>query len=95
MKIGKFSMSHCLLNRKDDINVDLYAVFGKVIVTRAESNYMNQTINYEAISELFRDIKEGELIPWYNFYMDSDKNITAKEITDTDGLISSYRWSSF
>ena len=77
-RVGKFSLSKAFIKDSPDVCMQ---IMGKVIVLRAE--YMwNDTVEYVAISNEFRELKEGETPPYYKacvYYRDSKLTIKFEE----------------
>ncbi len=64
--LGRFRISNDLLS---DAHKDLYGVFSKVIVLRAEYLWDVGCTEYLAISEEFRKVPEGMTAPLYDVIM--------------------------
>ena len=87
-RAGKFKI-HIGLIRGEN-NHKLLRLFANTIIIRAEHKYFDGFIEYEALSPLFRQIEEGEVIPEYEITfttINADENvidyvIDAKEIDD-------------
>ena len=62
-QIGTFSINSQLLRYVD--HRTLTAVFGHFIIARAEFMFLEQKIWYEALSELFEPVEEGNRMPHY------------------------------
>ena len=62
-RIGKFSM--CYIDIGCGNTRDLQRIMSKMIILRAEMLAYNNTIEYYANSDMFEEVKEGEMIPEY------------------------------
>jgi hypothetical protein len=62
-RIGTFSINSQLLRWVD--HRTLTAAFGHFIIARAEFMFLEQKIWYEALSELFEPVEEGQRLPHY------------------------------
>ncbi len=62
-RIGTFSINSQLLRWVD--HRTLTAAFGHFIIARAEFMFLEQKIWYEALSELFEPVEEGNRMPHY------------------------------
>lgn len=62
LRVGKFSIPYKTFNA---IFVEKYSpealkeLMGKVLIVRAEANFIKSTIDYEGYSELFEEVPEG------------------------------------
>lgn len=67
-RIGKFSIQKWLID--ECVNGlptnELYEIFSKVIVIDAKYDYMSDSIEYTAYSELFDPIPMGQVAPVYS-----------------------------
>ena len=87
-RVGKFKI-HIGLIRGEN-NHKLLRLFANTVIIRAEHNYLAGCIEYEALSPLFRQIEEGEVVPEYEIKLTTinadgnviDYAIDAKEIDD-------------
>jgi hypothetical protein len=55
-------------------------IFSKMAVIRAENDFISNKITYWAISEEFREVEEGEIIPFYEVEINLEKNGEGKLI---------------
>ena len=78
---GRFSIPIDLMN--DTTSIPL-AILGKCLVTRAETMAHNDFIEYVAVSTEFDALKEGDVIPWYNWVVDMDRQVVAERLTGDD-----------
>jgi len=60
---GKFSINRDLL--RDSNNENLLKLFAHMIIVRAEYMFVKDTVEYEAMSPLFREIEIHESAPQY------------------------------
>ncbi len=61
-RIGRFAMSRQLVERDEEI---ARAVMGRCVVVRCEMMYMDNTLEYVAISPDFDVVPEGTVVPEY------------------------------
>lgn len=61
-------------------HTSLKRVMGQCIVFRAELQFHNDQIEYLAVSEHFRPIKLGEIIPCYHWILTDDGALWAEEV---------------
>ena len=74
---GKFEIHRDLIRKGD--SGKLLKVFASMVIVRAEYNFIRDSVQYEALSPLFRETEDNEVLPEYTI------NIT--EIKDDDGGI--------
>lgn len=74
---GKFKVPATLVTKFD---TSLKRIMGQCIIVRAEHMFINNIIEYSAISEHFRDLPEGEITPEYKWVFDIDGFLTAEEV---------------
>lgn len=61
-RTGSFQISHELLLKHPDIAMKIFA---KCIIVRAESLFINNSIEYNAYSPLFDEVDDGVISPEY------------------------------
>lgn len=71
---GRFS-----IKRKHVINHEWFVtrIMGLCSIVRAECLIMHDVVEYEAISNLFDEVKEGEIIPTYQINVHQNGKISA------------------
>lgn len=74
---GRFKITSDLINDSPETAM---RVFGKMIIVRAEHSFVNDIIEYDAYSPLFRALSEGEKAPFYDFEVDDEGPVKAIEI---------------
>lgn len=86
-RVGKFILSERLLISIDK-NTLLSALFGSVVIYRAEFMGYNRAIEYIGYSEHFDSVEEGNIPPTYDVFVKKDpetgefKSLTWKRIKD-------------
>ena len=68
-RAGRFSLPQSVIVENPKMVLEIMA---KCIVYRAESRYFDMRIEYEALSQEFEPIREGEVAPEYEWYVDSE-----------------------
>ena len=63
-----------------EFRTDLKRVMGLCIVFRAEHLFYNDTIEYWAACEHFRDVPLGEVTPEYRWYFSSEGDVWCEEV---------------
>ena len=63
--LGRFSIHIAIINTGEPSQ--LKNLFGKMIITRAELMLHSGVIEYVAVCDDFKPIKEGQLIPYYRW----------------------------
>lgn len=76
-RIGRFRVS---ADRVRTMNSGLLNVMQQCIVIRAEHMLIDDQIEYTAVSETFRSLVPGELIPEYRWIVADDEEATAAEV---------------
>ena len=71
---GKFSISQEALTDAPEV---VQAVMGECIITRCEHRFQNGTFEYEAYSNHFDVVAEGEVAPTYDIQASTDGSDTA------------------
>lgn len=68
-RIGKFEINLAML---EDIEkrADLFRIFSRMIVLRAEAMVYKNAIEYVAISPLFEPHRQGEILPEYDIVLE-------------------------
>ena len=70
-RYGKFSIcTDFIVNDPEMVK----KIFSNIIIVRAECNYINKTIDYEGISDLFDEIDQGEMIPEYRIIFNKEND---------------------
>lgn len=54
------------------------AIMGQMIILRAEFIFHKDCIEYVALSDLFKEIKEGDELPIYDIILNDENKIEAK-----------------
>lgn len=72
-KRGKFSVSMEIIRENPDFVMKL---MGMCVIVRAERMFVNDSIEYIALSELFDEVEEGHQIPEYNMIHIEDDDFT-------------------
>ena len=49
-------------------------IFSRIIPIRAENDFISNKVTYWAISEEFREVEEGETIPFYEVEITEEEN---------------------
>ena len=75
-RVGSFSIP---FQKVETFDTTAKRIMGLCIVVRAESNYIRGEIDYIAISEHFRSLKEGEVTPAYIWHASGSGEIWAIE----------------
>lgn len=68
---GRFTISNDVIHAADTYGSPLYRLFAKMIIVRAECDFMSDSIEYYAYSPMFRPVEDGETVPRYNIIFDS------------------------
>ncbi len=69
-RYGRFQIKFDLINRLPD---KVQEVLGHMIVVNAEPNYVEKSIIYVAIGNLFEELVDGSKIPDYNLSFENGK----------------------
>lgn len=78
LRRGRFKLAKQIINANPDA---ARLIMGNLIVIRAECLAMEDVIEYWGISPLFRELREGELIPKYEITFNAAKQLVwASEI---------------
>ena len=72
---GKFLISE---ERLMQASKTLYEIFGNTIIWKADYEPFKKGFTYYATSPLFKEVKEGEETPLYEFFVDKEGNLKAK-----------------
>lgn len=59
---------------------DLKRVMGLCIVVRAEHLFVSDSIEYYAISDRFRNVPHGEIVPEYQWFFSADGDVWCEEL---------------
>ena len=81
---GKFSISNGAIHAAGEDRRPLLRLFSKMIIVRAESDFMSDSIVYHAYSPLFRPVDEAGIVPEYKITLDAvytDDQITRYDIS--------------
>lgn len=82
-KVGRFRV-HSQLAR--DFDTTLKRIMSRCIVVRAEQHFASDEIEYVAVSDLFREVKNGEIVPEYVWTCNTDGYFWCTELAHTGGL---------
>lgn len=69
-RYGRFQITFDIINSRPD---KVQEVMGNMIVVNAEPNYVEKSIVYVALSNIFEEVNEGQAIPDYNLSFDGGK----------------------
>ena len=69
-RVGKFNIDRYLI---DNDPSSVRKIMGQCIVIRAEHMFMNDAVEYIAISDHFDNRERGALIPEYNVIINKEK----------------------
>lgn len=79
MKLGRFSIPVDLVRQQ---NIAVKRIMSQCIIVRAEMMFINNVIEYEAISWRFREVPEGQIMPNYVWsYDDKTGELNVEEQT--------------
>lgn len=68
---GKFTISGDVIRGAKEYGSPLFRLFAKMIVVRAECDFMTDSVEYYAYSPMFRPIEAGEATPRYIIQIDT------------------------
>lgn len=84
-RIGDFEITYISIDKFSEIVCWIFSIF-PIIPVRAEYLIASNVIRYTAYCYLFDPISDGELIPYYNIFVNCDENgdmdVTAKREED-------------
>lgn len=83
-QLGKFTIGIDWIKNKPEI---VKMIMGKMIILRAKFESSDGLMHYKAISDLFRELKWGDMIPHYQINIKQDNReviISAQEIKKCD-----------
>lgn len=78
-RIGRFHLDCSLARENSTVSK---RVMGKCIILRAEAMLPADVIEYVAVSDHFRELEEGSMIPLYMWTIDGDEHITCHEVKE-------------
>lgn len=76
-RVGRFTMT---TDWARQFSTDAKRVMGLCVVVRAEQLFHSAIIEYIAISEHFREVATGEVVPEYVWNFTSEGEISTKEV---------------
>ncbi len=74
-RIGKFILSTEIIDNRPDLVLN---IMGRCIVVKVEFSFMDDHLEYTAISEHFKEIPVGGCIPVYVWTVDDNGKATAR-----------------
>jgi hypothetical protein len=77
--VGKFSVSCTMIENDPDV---VKQILSKMIIVRAESMYVTNTIEYTAIWDKFSYVELGQEVPTYEIEIDSNMNPIVRNKND-------------
>lgn len=82
-RVGKFLISRSVLTNLAKNPNNLKTLFGRMLIVRAENLYVEDGIEYTAMSDLFDKIPECEVIPRYSLIIHTKPN---GDISDIEAI---------
>lgn len=84
---GRISLSFDVIRNILTDSIPIQSIFKNFIIVSAEARYMDNYIDYEAYSELFDEIAEGQVTPTYELVIGVDeatKTLKILSVTRTE-----------
>lgn len=69
-RYGRFQIMFDIINTRPE---KVQEVLGNMIVVQAEPNYIEKSIIYVAVGDIFEEVPEGRAIPDYNLSFEGGK----------------------
>lgn len=86
-RLGRFMLSERLMDATDGIYWPMVSELMKtVFIVRCESDFVTRAFIYTGVSPYFREIPQGQMMPYYRATFDNETGAIAWEETDEENF---------